>query len=61
MMSRHLIRLWAGDMERLKEIYHTKSANSVIRDLVRAHIERVEIRLSAAKAQEEFKRHLGES
>ncbi len=52
MMSRHLIRLWAGDMERLKEIYHTKSANSVIRDLVRAHIERVEIRLQEREKQD---------
>ena len=49
MLTKHLIRLWPGDMARLQEIYPTKGANAAIRDLVRAHLERVERRLQEQK------------
>lgn len=44
-LSHHHILLYEGDFDRLASIYHTKTPTAVIRDLVRRHIEAVEIRL----------------
>jgi hypothetical protein len=44
-LTRHQILLYAGDMERLRAIYHTLTPTAVIRDLVRGHCDRVEAKL----------------
>lgn len=44
-LTRHQILLYAGDMDRLKAIWHNRSPTSVIRDLVRQHCDRVETKL----------------
>jgi hypothetical protein len=40
--TKHLIRLYRGDFERLSNLYSTKRPNEVIRDLVRNHCDAVE-------------------
>jgi hypothetical protein len=42
-ISKHTLNLFAGDYERLQSLYGTRiGAAKIIRDLVRAHIKRVE-------------------
>jgi hypothetical protein len=41
-LTRHQILLYRGDFERLKNIYALHSPTSIIRDLVRSHLNRVE-------------------
>lgn len=41
-LTRHQILLYRGDFDRLKNIYAHHSPTSIIRDLVRGHLDRVE-------------------
>lgn len=41
-LTKHLIRLYAGDFDRLAAIYRIKRPNKVIRDLVRKHCDAAE-------------------
>lgn len=41
-LHRHQILLYKGDFERLQSIYQTKKPTSVIRDLVRKHVDEIE-------------------
>jgi hypothetical protein len=40
--TKHLIRLYSGDFERLGQLYATKRPNEIIRQLVREHIDALE-------------------
>jgi hypothetical protein len=40
--TKHLIRLYSGDFERLGQLYSTKRPNEIIRQLVREHIDNLE-------------------
>jgi hypothetical protein len=40
--TKHLIRLYSGDFERLGQLYATKRPNEIIRRLVREHIDSLE-------------------
>lgn len=48
-LTRHQILLYRGDFERLKNIYALHSPTSIIRDLVRSHLNRVEAKLRETK------------
>lgn len=48
-LQRHQILLFEGDFERLESIYLSRSPTSVIRELVRNHIEAVERKLNEKK------------
>ena len=48
-LTDHHIRLYAGDYERLGALFRERSANEVIRTLVRHYIEDVERKLEQAK------------
>lgn len=50
-LTRHQILLYKGDFQRLNDIYSSKSATEVIRELVRRHITDVERRLEAQKTE----------
>jgi hypothetical protein len=48
-LKRHQILLFDGDWERLKQIYTVKTVTSVVRELVRAHCDRVEAEIVRAE------------
>jgi hypothetical protein len=48
-LTRHQILLYQGDFSRLAEIYSSKSASEVIRELVDRHLRAVEARLAQPK------------
>jgi hypothetical protein len=48
-LTRHQILLYSGDFERLKNIYANHSPTSIVRELVRAHLHRVEAKLRETK------------
>lgn len=43
-LSHHHVILYAGDFDRLKEIYSRRKATEVIRTLVRNHIIQIEVK-----------------
>jgi hypothetical protein len=51
-LTRHQILLYSGDFERLKNIYVNHSPTSIVRELVRAHLHRVEAKLRETKENE---------
>jgi hypothetical protein len=53
-LTRHQILLYklSGDFERLKNIYANHSPTSIVRELVRAHLHRVEAKLRETKENE---------
>jgi hypothetical protein len=51
-LTRHQILLYEGDFGRLNEIYVSKSASEVIRELVDRHLRAVEARLQQANESE---------
>lgn len=52
MLTRHQVLLYEGQFERLNEIYSSRSASEVIRQLVDNHLKLIEQRL---KEQEDVK------
>ena len=57
-LTRHQVLLYRGDFARLNELYSTKSATEVIRELVHKHIGQVEARVKELeKEQPNFGAH----
>lgn len=50
-LTRHQVLLYKGDFSTLNDIYSSKSATEVIRELVRAHIVAVQQRLEKQKTE----------
>lgn len=50
-LTRHQILLYKGDFQRINDLYSSKSATEVIRQLVRQHIIAVEKKLEAQKKE----------
>lgn len=50
-LTRHQVLLYKGDFSALNDIYSSKSATEVIRELVRAHIVAVQRKLEEQKKE----------
>jgi hypothetical protein len=51
-LTRHQVLLYKGEFQQLNDIYSSKSATEVIRELVHRHIE--EVREKLKKQEKEF-------
>lgn len=51
-LSHHHILLYRGDFERIAELHNTKKPTTVIRDIVRRHIQAVEARLTKQETKD---------
>lgn len=56
-LTRHQVLLYRGDFTRLNELYSSKSATEVIRELVRKHIMQVEARVEELKNEPNYGAH----
>jgi hypothetical protein len=54
-LTRHQILLYRGDFERLKNIYANHSPTSIVRELVRAHLHRVEAKFGRRRKMSDSK------
>ncbi len=47
--TKHTINLYSGDLDWLQQTYPTAGASKIIRELVRAHIEQIDGKLTQAE------------